>query len=438
MTKFLVPFVIILGVILALRLTGVFEQHVTAPPPATIPYPPSSAPASEPMPTPSLPEIQILWDIPVKTHIRDIATGDLDGDGISDVVASVADGGSIGWSVVAATGPEGAILWKFGEGLLVADVEIDDVNADGANEVVVADWRGNLFLLDRRGNILWEKTVAEISSLVLSDIDRDGDADIVVGIEDRIVTLDEAGKTLWEFKGDLSMPTLVVGDINGDKINDIAAVKSNRAPGESAVVYAISGQNGSELWQYAIPAFSSQTTTINTGTNSVALAHLAHRPGLDVVAAFCLSSDESGTLHNVVAIEGQSGKEMWKYRDTTESNVVALVTGDLDGDSFDEVVRFGGQTVALNSKGTELWKDPQPIQGAAVYDFDNDGSCEVVAESRLLSGVNGDVIGRLPRKENGQVGAVMVIVLDDVTGDRKPELITGHHPSAGVCVFQVQ
>ena len=43
MTKFLVPFVIILGVILALRFTGVFEQSV--PPPASpAPVPPPTSP----------------------------------------------------------------------------------------------------------------------------------------------------------------------------------------------------------------------------------------------------------------------------------------------------------------------------------------------------------------------------------------------------------
>lgn len=46
MTKFLVPLVIILGILLALRLGGVFEQPEPAPPPAA-PQAPTSAPAEE-------------------------------------------------------------------------------------------------------------------------------------------------------------------------------------------------------------------------------------------------------------------------------------------------------------------------------------------------------------------------------------------------------
>ena len=54
--------------------------------------------------------IELLWELPVDTHIRDIAFGDIDGDGMSDVVASVLDWGSIGWSVVGIKGNSGAVL----------------------------------------------------------------------------------------------------------------------------------------------------------------------------------------------------------------------------------------------------------------------------------------------------------------------------------------
>ncbi|MBM3236551.1 T9SS type A sorting domain-containing protein [Candidatus Poribacteria bacterium] len=384
----------------------------------------------------TFPDITLLWDVPVNTHIYDIATGDLDGDGISDVVASVVDWGSIGWSVTAVKGTDGSLLWRFNKTSKVGEVETGNFIGDEVNEVVIRDWDGNLFMLNgRNGDVLWKKLIGGSSELKVDDIDGDYIPEIITGGQNKIILLDYAGNTIWEFNGDLDDSIFSIGDLNNDNYKDIVAVTPYRSKGEAAVVYAINGKDGSQLWDYDIPVFSDDALS----PNSVVTANINQDLNIDVVVAFGVKwhTDTHSMDYQVSALFGELGNEIWKHTGTMSSNVLELISGDLNNDGVDDVLKFGNEVFAFDGiSGDILWESFG--HAATISDLNSDEMVEVIIGYSIYSGEDGTLITALPKKEGETViGGVQVVTTGDITGNGTPEIITGHHPSTGFRAFEV-
>lgn len=146
------------------------------------------------------------------------AMGDLDGDGVPEIVYSlVVDGG-----VVAVRG-DGSILWQQrAHDFSYRSPTLVDVDGDGlldvvegdSNDPAVAAYRGT------DGGILWEWRASSAwasGPLVTADIDADGANEVLVGTDAGLTALDAATGTLeWE----IALPPIrgepLVRDIDGD------------------------------------------------------------------------------------------------------------------------------------------------------------------------------------------------------------------------------
>jgi hypothetical protein len=400
--------------------------------------------------TSGLEKIELLWDFPMDKHIRDIAFGDINGDGITDVVASVVDWGSTGWSVVGIKGNSGVVLWEFNQTRKVSNVEVGDINGDGSLEVILLDWDGNIYVLKGvDGEFLWSKSLtlksltiesheifgSEGKYLKVEDINHDGIAEIVVGNGD-IVLLNGDSDVVWTFHGDDHVDYIDVGDLNNDGYEDIVTTKGYRSGGDSAIVYAISGKDGSRLWVYYIPPFN-VSSTLYLSPQGISIAALSDNSKY-VAVVFGLSGTDDKAYYQISAINGTTGKELWKYVDNMPSLSLDVTTGDLNGDGSDDVLQLGNEVVALDNKGKVLWQLPHSTEAAIVFDANKDGNPEVCMKYAIYGGVDGELITQLPRKDGETIiGGVQIVGVKDITGDTYPEIITGHNPSTGVRAFTV-
>ncbi len=167
---------------------------------------------------------KLLWKLRVKKLAKGIALGDLNGDGVLDVVV-----GSDDSYIYALSGRDGSLLWKFGTGNKVwSSPALGDLNGDGVLDVVVGSSDHYIYALSGRdGSLLWKfGTRGYItSSPAVGDLNGDGVLDVVVGSWDHYIYAlsGRDGSLLWKFKTGgwvNSSPTL--GDLDGNGYIDMA------------------------------------------------------------------------------------------------------------------------------------------------------------------------------------------------------------------------
>lgn len=105
---------------------------------------------------------------------------DVDGNGRLDIAL-----GTYGGGVHVVDGISGTALpgWPKHMGRIEAQIAIADVDADGENELIACDVRGEIAAFKSDGNKLWRRSVESRISVgaAVGDIDGDGALDVVVG-----------------------------------------------------------------------------------------------------------------------------------------------------------------------------------------------------------------------------------------------------------------
>ena len=204
-----------------------------------------------------------------------VATGDVNGDGVQDVVAAAGPGG--GPQVNVYDGTSGAKLDSFFAFEAAfrggVNVAVADVNGDGFGDIIAAASKGGgprvrvLSGLDR--SVLYdffafEPTFTGGVTVAGADFTGDGNADLVVGSEsqtDRVRVLrmpDRAVLTAFNAYGGFNGGVNVAaGDLTGDGVADVI---TGAGPGGAPHVKAFSGVGFGQVRSF----FVSDTTTPGT------------------------------------------------------------------------------------------------------------------------------------------------------------------------------
>ena len=322
------------------------------------------------------------------------AVGDLDGDGIPEIVAATGRAPKVFiWHA------DGTLLpgWPRNIGGMFDAVAIDDINGDHVNEVIATDWFGRVKAFDKSGQFLpgWPKDVAPgaiLSPACIGDLDGDGQKEIVVQdtFHGDLYVLSSGGaiKPGWPKHVSASLRFIypALGDLDGDGKREIVV------PTPDGKVYAFNSDGSS------VPGWP-QTTNL-TDVHSPAIGDLDGDGKPEVVVAAqgngCFGC--SAFLH---AWRGNgTALPNWpvEINDTRFSSTVgAPALADIDGDGKADVIVGGNgggffdplrgpsALTAYKSDGLKVTGYPKPtinfgaapMNTVAVADIDGDGLLEM-------------------------------------------------------------
>jgi hypothetical protein len=332
----------------------------------------------------------------------DAVTGDLDGDGDLDVVATGIYSDDVKWF-------ENRVIHReleYGDPVDARTgmgeprgVEMGDINRDGLVDMVVAEWDDDtitvLLGINPDAGLWLEQTVVSsfdrVRDVALVDLDRDGDLDVVGAAlgSDQVWWWENDGSA---FPSWTSHPILnsfdgahavEPADIDGDGDVDLFVVGFD---GDEAAWVMNANGVGTSWIEYPI-------TSVDGGYGLVVGDLNGDRRPDAVVSAYeadtikvLLNPYGSGDFWNVVTV------------DTGINGPREVALGDLDGDGDEDIVaalRLANEIVWYANSGAGLgWTQDDVgsgllIDGAAVEtcDIDQDGDVDVLASSQSQSDI---------------------------------------------------
>ncbi|MCI1188424.1 FG-GAP-like repeat-containing protein [Hymenobacter sp. DH14] len=340
-----------------------------------------------------------------------VAQGDLNGDGLLDIVTANFYAGMVGVLLGTPGGSFAPVVAYPAGGGLAYEVAVGDLNGDGRPDIVVTN--GNLptasVLLGQGGGTFAAAVPyatganGSPNGLALGDVNNDGRLDLVVtnyNTGTAGVLLGQAGGTFaavvqYATGAAASQPIgVALGDLNGDGWLDIVAATSTlntSAPGPPVGLAAVLlGQGGG---RFAVPV-EYQLSGINSRSLGVALGDVNGDGQLDIV--------------------GGNGA----------GNAVGVLLG-LGGGTFASATQYAA---GANSA-------PQSV---ALGDVNGDGQLDIVS-GNYLSGTAGVLLGTglgnfAPMVHFAAGSALVGLTLGDANGDGKLDIITTNEStySAGV------
>jgi len=278
---------------------------------------------------------------------RDIAFGDVTGNGTLNMVVAVYDR----VQVLKAVG--GIPVWYYSVGGTMSAVDVGDFDDDGMLDVAAvggADISGSdpgkgiWALRTITSQVLWEFDFGSYGNeMTLGDLNNDDCLDAVVvnstGTHAHAIN-GKNGQELWNWTATDNLFSVTIGDFDNDGQNDIAT------GGYDHIVTAINGSDGSVLWQF-------MNATNDFYRKCIKSMDVDEDGDVDVIA---------GCENNFVyALDGASGDQLWGTDCGGEINEVRIF--DADGDGYDEVIAavggsagVGRRVCVLNaSDGNEEW-----------------------------------------------------------------------------------
>ena len=187
-------------------------------------------------------------------------------------------------------GEGGQVLWVYDADLFVKHVRAADLNSDGVDDVIAAEY----------------------------DSDHYDDSSKVYGIDG------SDGSEIWSYTLDDGVRSMTIGDINNDGVMDavVGASKGSNTP--DGKVHAVDGTDGSEIWVFTPSASGGDTI------GDVAVGDFNNDQYPDVAVA-CWDN-------YVYAVDGKNGTEIWR-KELDDIFVNAVDTGDVNGDGVDDVAK---------------------------------------------------------------------------------------------------
>ncbi len=344
------------------------------------------------------------------------AVVDVNDDGIPDIVfstyAGFAEGShrSLGAGEVlrAVSGSDGADLWNVTDPQYQVEgfsgVAAGDIDVDGRPEIIATHDSGVLIAFEHDGTFKWKSPPVwggvDWGSAAIADLDIDGVPEIVVGS----TVLNNDGTIRWEGH------TVGGLGIGGNKNHPLSCVADLDLDGSPEVVSGRSAfhADGSLYWNALI------------SDGFPAIANFDSDPFPEVVIVgngYAWLLEHTGDVRwGPVTLPGAG-------------HGGAPAIADMDGDGEVEIgVGTAACYAVLDTDGSVLWQneiqDGSRISSSSAFDFDGDGSAEVVYGDenylRIYRGADGHLLYEFPK---GSSTTCEYPVIADVDADGNAEIV---------------
>ncbi len=291
----------------------------------------------------------LLWRYAARAAIYTVALADLEGDGQGEVIAGSDDNN------IYALSSDGRLLWRYTTGSRVTEVSAQDLDGDGSQEILAGSWDGYLYLLGGDGELRWRRAVGGgVTSIRVADLQSDGREEIIIASEEGGVTaFTSEGERLWIYEAGGYIRKIGIYDFEGQKKIVVGS--------SEGVLYLLSS-DGQLLWWRDI---GSSIPTLDI-TDIEGSPKILFGTGYDDGQIYLLEND---------------GQELWDF--ATGSGVWALDIFFLDGE---ETIVAGGDggTIYLLDRYARLlgsYHVGGRIHGLLAHDLEGDGRPEIILRS---------------------------------------------------------
>lgn len=349
---------------------------------------------------------------------------DIDGDGANEaIVAAVLDGPSANGAVFVYSGATGDRLYAFhgnpGDLLGYAVADAGDVDGDGVHDIVAGARNGNRALvfsgatgdpdplLELNGEAPGDFFGFAVAGA--GDVDADGHADILVGATQNDASGLDSGRAYVfsgndgslirtleaESPGDLfGSGTDRTDDLDGDGVDDHVIGARNAGRFEDGKVYTFSGATGEPIWDAGTPKAGE-----DLGWFFVAGVGDLNEDGTpDVYGGDFTYSAEGDDRGQVLIFSGEDGGVLRTLKGSAAKQGFGpgREAGDIDGESTPDLV-IGSY---LSSDGA--WR---------------------AGKAEVFSGADGSLIRRITSTTRGEQFGFDAVGLGDINADGAPDLL---------------
>jgi hypothetical protein len=377
----------------------------------------------------------------------DIVQGDIDGDGDVDLALASAQRGYVLLRNHGDATFQAPALTPFGLGAFAAATA--DFDGDGRQDVVIGNEQSGVVSifhgdaaggLGARQDLEWTTIPVTQSFVAATDVEGDGDADVLIGVgSDNSVLLyrnDGGGTFTQKYLASVTAPRAAAAvDLDGDGDRDLLVLSSTNAG-----VYVLKA-NGDGTYAGKIK----YSTGTSSSPRAMALADVNGDGKIDVITA------NYGT-NNASVLRGNGDGSFQAAVTVTASGIskpVDVSAGDVDGDGdVDFALANNGSSdvqLFLNGGSGSFTAGLSRAAGSStravrIADLNGDGRADIAAVAStsnslsLFLGTGGGAF--MPTATVGVSTSPRAIALGDLDGDGRPDLAVPSYNSNDVTVLR--